>query len=628
MNRVAEEIRNRSGRWLAVLGLLRHVPPVLLVAAVLLNVLLGVLPLGFVVGMSVLLHGLPEAAGGAPGAWEALLAVLTVTGGAFVAQQVSAPFQSALGELVTRRVDQRCRGMLMEAALREVPATALDDPRSLDRLGAAREAFDRASASPGDAAAGALALIARYTQLAGAVALVGYAISPVAAAVIGATALAIRFGQRGSLGAFGDFYDGLAHDRRKASYVKSLATGVHTAKEVRLLGLLGWLRSRYAAEHGDYLAVMWRGRRRLLAGPFLLLSAVGVLGASAVLGMLVAEVAQGRTDLLRLGIALQAVMVLMRFGVYFPECDVQTQYGSIAYRALTAFRDEAHGRPALEVRAARSADGLPQAAIRFQGVGFAYPHEDRRVLEGIDLELPAGTSTAVVGLNGAGKTTLVKLLTRLYDPTSGSITADGIDLREIDPHAWYRRLSVVFQDFVRYELSAAENIALGTAESGATEADLREALRRAGAEAVVDALPDGLHTVLSREYRGGRDLSGGQWQRIVLARALHAARAGAGVMVLDEPTAQLDVRAEVEFFDRFLDITEGMTTLIISHRFSTVRHADQIVVLEHGGIAERGTHEELVAAGGRYAELFRLQAERFTTAEHDPDPRPLSDAAS
>jgi ATP-binding cassette subfamily B protein len=237
------------------------------------------------------------------------------------------------------------------------------------------------------------------------------------------------------------------------------------------------------------------------------------------------------------------------------------------------------------------------------------------VLRQLDLEFPAGTSTAVVGLNGAGKTTLVKLLCGLYQPTSGRISVDGADLEEFDVRSWQRRLAVIYQDYVRYELDAAANIGLGApGHLGDTKA-LERAIEWAGATEVTAALPDGLATVLSSRYSGGVDLSGGQWQRIALARALFAVQGGASVLLLDEPTAQLDARAEVAFFDRFLELTRGLTTVIISHRFSTVRRADRIVVLDGGRITERGSHEELMAAGGQYAELFKLQARRFADEE-------------
>jgi ABC-type multidrug transport system fused ATPase/permease subunit len=234
------------------------------------------------------------------------------------------------------------------------------------------------------------------------------------------------------------------------------------------------------------------------------------------------------------------------------------------------------------------------------------------VLERLDLTVPAGSSLAIVGQNGAGKTTLAKLMCRLYDPQSGTIEVDGIDLREFDIASWRARLAVVFQDFIRFELPMRDNVA----PSGAPDDDVLAALESAGAAGLA-----GLDTVLARGYEGGTDLSGGQWQRVALARALCAVRRGAGVVLLDEPTAQLDVRGEAEIFQRLLAATRRCTTILISHRFSTVRHADRICVLERGRVIELGTHDELMARGGRYRTMFDLQAQRFGATEDEEGAR-------
>jgi len=315
---------------------------------------------------------------------------------------------------------------------------------------------------------------------------------------------------------------------------------------------------------------------------------------------------------LGLSLAIQAIGIPLRFGVFFPEADVQTQYGMQAHDSMLEIeRAAAEGSLGRLRPGGRPAGEVPSTGIAFEKVSFAYPGSDRNVLDELDLEFPAGTSTAIVGLNGAGKTTLVKLLARLYEPTGGRIAVDGTGLAEFDARSWQRRLAVIYQDYVRYELDAAANIGLGAPERMGDLAALERACEWAGATEVTGALPDGLATVLSSRYSGGVDLSGGQWQRIALARALFAVQGGASVLVLDEPTAQLDVRAEVAFFDRFLELTQGLTTVVISHRFSTVRRADHIVVLESGRITEQGSHDELLAMDGRYAELFELQARRF-----------------
>jgi ABC-type multidrug transport system fused ATPase/permease subunit len=255
----------------------------------------------------------------------------------------------------------------------------------------------------------------------------------------------------------------------------------------------------------------------------------------------------------------------------------------------------------------REASGLPAREIRFRNLTFGYPG-GAPVLTGFDLTIPAGSSIAIVGQNGAGKTTLAKLLCRLYDPQAGSIEIDGVDLRDLSLHAWRSRLTAVFQDFIRFELPVRDNVA----PAGAPDDAVRTALESAGAANLA-----ALDTVLARGYEGGTDLSGGQWQRIALARALCAVSLGAGVVLLDEPTAQLDVKGEAEIFDRILAATRQCTTVLISHRFSTVRHADRICVLEGGRVVEIGSHDELMARGGRYRTMFDLQARRFRDAEDE-----------
>jgi len=249
-----------------------------------------------------------------------------------------------------------------------------------------------------------------------------------------------------------------------------------------------------------------------------------------------------------------------------------------------------------------------RSGIVFRNVSFTYSGNERVLMKNLDLTIPAGKIVAIVGANGAGKTTLLKLLCRFYDPTEGSIELDGINIRDLDLEGWRKRITAVFQDFIRFELSLRENVA----PQGAPDDVVMNALRLAGADQLAD-----LDTILARGYEGGTDLSGGQWQRVALARALCAVQLGAGVVVLDEPTAQLDVRGEAEIFDRILAATRGCTTILISHRFSTVRHADRICVVENGAVVELGTHDELMALGGRYRTMFDLQAQRFNATEDE-----------
>lgn len=576
-------------------------------ASLLLNALLGLLPGVFVLAASVLL----DRAVGGSGLSDEVYGWLGVVVGAFALQHVLAPFQPALTQAVARRVDRHCIARLLDVTLRRAPFGVLEDSAHEDLIADARAAFVRTVPAPGQAAAALPLLLARYLQLAFAVALVGYAAGPVGAAVTAVTALSIRFGVRGTLGRYAELWDSLAGHRRRTAYTRRLAIGTGAAKEIRLLGLMAWLSDRFDRDTMDGLLPLWVGSRRLQFWPFVALAVAGFAGGTAVFALLAHGAVQGHVDLFALGIGLQAALVTMRFGIAFPECDTQTQFGLESFHALERLE-------ALEKSAPRPAAGTapaprPEHNIRFEGVGFSYSPHVPPVLDGLDLEIPVGACTAIVGLNGAGKTTLVKLLARLYEPTEGRITVDGADLAAHSPESWQRRIAIVFQDFLRYELPAGENIGLGAPHLMHDEAALLDAVHRAGAAPVLAKLPDGLRTPLSRRYPGGHDLSGGQWQRMALARALLAVAGGASLLVLDEPTAQLDARGEVAFYDEFLAGagSRGITSVIISHRFSTVRHADQIVVVEHGRVIEQGDHDSLLRAGGRYAELFRLQAQRF-----------------
>ncbi len=588
--------------------------------SVLVNLVIGLLPLGFVVGTSVMIGRVPAFAhhhGSGP--WGAVLAAFALAIGALILQNVLSPLQAALGELVTRRADGHCARHLMTASLTEAPMAVLEQREALDKLNDARTGLVEYFTTPGAATAGMLALVARYAQLVGAVVLVGVVLGPLPAIVVACTALVARFGQRGSLGRWAGIIDSLSGARRRMAYVIDSGSSSALAKEMRVLGILPWFSARARRECDGYIRPYWRERRRIYFVPFLVFTALSLLGAIVVLVILRDEAVQGRLSVLELSLAIQAISVPLRFGVFFPEADVQTQYGMYAMSRIDELERRFTEGAAKVASGSLPATGLPQSEIRFERVRFAYPGSDEPVLDGLDLELPAGRSTAIVGLNGAGKTTLVKLLGRLYEPTGGRILVDGIDLAALDSRAWQRRIAVIFQDFVRYELDARTNVVLGAPDQAGDDAACARALAWAGAEEIVAGLPNGTATPLSSRYRGGVDLSGGQWQRIALARALFSVEAGASVLVLDEPTAQLDVRAEVAFFDRFLELTSGLTSIVISHRFSTVRRADRIVVLEGGRVVEDGSHDALLAEGGRYAELFALQARRFAEQEAEDE---------
>jgi len=603
------------GRWRSWWSIIQLVPAAgwVAVAAIVLNLVIGLLPLGFVIGTSV---AIGQVAGAGRGVSGGVLLPAGLAVAALLLQSVLSPFQAASTELISRRADGACVRRLMRVTLTQATVDLLEQSDVLDKMGDARRGLTEYSATPGAAVAGLIALTARYAQLAGGAVITGVVLGPVAALVITAAALAARFGERGAQTAYSLLRSRSAAARRKVYYILDTGSSLAAAKEIRMLGTLPWWRERGRRDSGAYLRPLWRARRRIRLALVTVYGLVVLAGTVAGLVMVLDAANHRGLSVLGLSLALQAVLIAARFGVYFPEADNQTQDGMQARGSMLEIERAIARRAPRRLRAGgRQAGQAPVSGIAFEKVSFAYPGSGRTVLRELDLEFPAGTATAIVGLNGSGKTTLVKLLSGLLEPTGGRITVDGAGLAELDARSWQQRLAVIYQDYVRYELDAAANIGLGApVHLGDAEA-LERAIDWAGAADVIAALPDGLATVLSSRYSGGVDLSGGQWQRIALARALFAVQAGASVLVLDEPTAQLDVRAEVAFFDRFLDLTRGLTTLVISHRFSTVRRADRIAVLDGGRITEQGSHEELMAAGGQYAELFGLQARRFASEE-------------
>jgi ATP-binding cassette, subfamily B, bacterial len=387
--------------------------------------------------------------------------------------------------------------------------------------------------------------------------------------------------------------------RRHTSYAYDLATEPAAAKEVRLFGLSPWLLERFTAHRlhlHDLQYTATRLRERSLAGALLI-----VLAANVLLFWLLARAGYDG----RLG--LQAVVTYA--GAAFGASSIA--FGGLSW-ALDGAAAPVVAILALEPEMARSGALSPGSTapvtfarapeIRFRDVTFTYPTGSRPVLEGFDLTIPAGASLAIVGQNGAGKTTIAKLLCRLYDPDSGSIEVDGVDLRDLDLAAWRHHVAAVFQDFVRYELPLADNVSPLGGDRGRVE----DALQRAGALGLA-----GLDAPMAKGYPGGVELSGGQWQRVALARAIAKVGGGANVVLLDEPTAMLDVRGESEIFRRVLESTSETTTILVSHRFSTVRQAELICVVEHGRAIELGSHDELMALGGRYHTMYDLQASRF-----------------
>ena len=582
--------------------LLGHANPRRVLALIGVEVVRAVLPLGVIAVIGVLVGRVVEG-GGIAVPLAAMSALLLV-------QQLVAPLRAAVQWSVIREVDGEVRSRAMEAACRPAGIASLEDSVTLNLLALAGGNIDKHwDATPGGAAAAFVALGARYVQLAGAAVVLAQVSVPVTAGLLALVIPSFVLCRRWAGLRIQVHRDTLGVGRA-SRYTAGIANAPPYAKEARLFSLVRWIHDRYGGQWDQITTPRRAVSRITVRRTVTLLVALSPLVALAC-------VAVGRAGLdgdpgpQGLAVAFQATLLLLAILDPRGEETYQLDFGLAAHDALVEVEQRiAAMAPLGRTRSGRSAIGLPSGAISLSGVSFSYGGTTK-VLDRLDLTIPAGTSVAIVGVNGAGKTTLVKLLAGLYELEAGEITVDGIALDELDLRSWRRQLAVIFQDFLRYELSAADNVGFG-GPSVARDGDaLDRVAARAGVADVVSSLPGGWDTPLARQYTGGADLSGGQWQRVALARALYAVEAGARVLVLDEPTANLDVRAEAELFRDFLQLTSGLTTILISHRFSTVRHADLICVLDGGRVVEQGSHEDLVAAGGRYARLFGLQAARF-----------------
>jgi len=597
-----------AGVW-AVLRLLPRISPwltILLAAVVLVS---SSLPLAVTVVAGLLVGSVPAAVGtglDSP-AGQRTLALLGLAALLIVVERLLAPFGASLAAVFGRRLDRYLQERTMQAVGHPEGIGHLEDPEILDLIDSAR-GVGRDGLRPGDAVAALASLVPSWAQALGSAAILLSFRWWLGLLWLALWPLLLYYLQREYLHV-GEVRYGQATVLRRADYYRDLALKPAAAKEVRVWGLAGWLSERYDQAWQRAMQPVWRTRRPGRAVLWLATLAVVAINLLSY-GLLAWAGAQGELGLGALAVYIQATLAAGGLRA-FDDANMILSNAAVAVPRALALQERLAAAPRRST--VQLPDQAPRDAISFRGVAFRYPGQERAVLDGLELTIAAGRSLAIVGLNGAGKTTLIKLLCRLYEPSAGRITVDGVDLRELDPRAWRKRMTAIFQDFVRYQLPARDNIAVGG--QAETEQPLRVAARKAGALELIEGLPRGWDTVLSREYEGGVDLSGGQWQRIALARALFAVEHGARVLILDEPTANLDVRAEAELYDRFLDITHGLTTILISHRFSTVRRADRIVVLDGGRVAEAGTHDQLMAAGGRYAAMFRVQAERFGNDE-------------
>jgi ABC-type multidrug transport system fused ATPase/permease subunit len=555
----------------------------------------GTLSVGFALAMGGLTAAVQHGTGFA--------APLATVGVVFVLLQMLTPLHAAIGANLGDATAAWLYDRLMDACIRPPGIGHLENPTLATDLTVARD-FDLGLTGPPlnvalDFIGGALVM----TVSGFASALVLFRFTWWAPLVLAPAWLATHYLLRESGVWFDRNTNEVRRAQRDADYTFNLAVDPPASKELRVFGLGDWAVDRFVRQRTRLHELQYQAtrlRERPVAWSLLIVFAANV----AVFSALAIAVGSGR-------------ITLGDFVVY-AFCAVGTS--AIAFGGLNWALDGAAAPVAAVMRLEHAiapagalrigplpAGQAPAHHIRFNNVTFAYPGS-APVLDGFDLSIAAGSSLAIVGQNGAGKTTLAKLLCRLYDPHSGSIEVDGVDVRDLDLVSWRTRLAAVFQDFVKFELPLRDNVA----PAGAPEDSIRASLEDAGASTLA-----GLDTVLARGYEGGTDLSGGQWQRVALARALCAVKNGARIVLLDEPTAQLDVRGEAEIFERLLTATRHATTILISHRFSTVRRADQICVLEDGRVMELGSHDELMAKGGRYKTMFDLQAQRFGATEDE-----------
>jgi len=539
---------------------------------------------------------------GSPAAGR-VTAALLLLGGLYLANNVVPAARSVLGTWLAARVDNEIRLDLMGMMLAPAGIGHLEDPDITDEV---TRAGSLGLFTPGAAVSGMASILETRLTSAGSFALVVMFRWWLGIGLL-LVALAIEAKARRNYMETARIVYRQTQDLRRSDYVRTMTLG-GAPKDLRIFGLVEWMVERFTRHFLESMQAVWRERSQSAAfmhwaGPAMLgyhLIAFLVIGLAGVHG----SISVGRVAVLIA--ATTGIRAFISYGLH----RTRTEYGATAYLPIMDLEDKIAKHGDLP-RGGIDPASMPAAEIRFEHVAFRYPGRDADVYTDLNLTIPAGRSVAIVGANGAGKTTFCKLLARCYEPTAGRITVDGVDLRDIDPRLWQRRVAAIFQDFVSFPLSVRDNVGFGSIEHVDDQDALEGAARRAEALDLVNELPHGWDTVLHKVFDKGTELSGGQAQRVALARALFAVDGGAGLLLLDEPTAALDVRTEAALFGRYLELTRGLTSVLISHRFSTVRRADHIFVLQDGTVTEEGSHDELVARGGRYAEMFELQASRF-----------------
>ena len=564
-----------------------------------LTLIAGVLPAGIAYVGALIVDAVVAAISAAEPDIRGVIGLVLFEGGLVATLAAAQRGLSMCQSLLRAQLGQRVNVMILEKAL-TLELAHFEDSEFYDKLTRARR---EASSRP-------LSLVMRSFGLAqNAVSLASYGVllvqfSPWAVAVLLLAGLPAFVAEAKFSGDAFRLFRWRSPETRMQMYLETVLAREDHAKEVKLFGLGPRLLGRYRSIFDR----LYRADRALTIRRDTWGFVLGLLGTAALYGAYVWIAISTVKGAITLG-QMTMYFALFRQGQSAVSAGLaaiggmyeDNLYLSTLYEYLET---EVTRPPGVQKRGP-----LPQDGVRFESVSFTYPGASEAALEDITLHLRPGSSLALVGENGSGKTTLIKLLTRLYDPTTGRITLEGLDLREWEPSALRERIGVIFQDFARYQLQVGENVGAGDEHSFEDEARWREAAEKGQAAGFIERLPAGYRTQLGKWFKDGRELSGGQWQKVALSRAFM--RTGADVLVLDEPTSSMDARAEAEVFEHFRKLASDRITILISHRFSTVRMADQIVVIDRGRIVERGNHEELMRLGGTYASLFRLQARGY-----------------
>ena len=596
-------------RWVlpALIGYSFSAAPGLTTLTAVTAVVAGAAPVGITVAIGGLVDGLTSAVGkglGTPAArecyrWVAVIVVL------FFLTHLAESARTALGRDLGRRVTGRLGERVMMAAAGPATIGHLEDPAYLSRLGRAR-GDGTIDMPPGEAVFGFSTRASLWVTSIGSAALltrVAWGLGLVVFAVF--VVIHSRLVRNYRIAVVETVNQ--TEKLRRTSYLRDVPTTPGAAREVRVFGLAAFFRDAYLSEWRANMTEVWRRRREHDLFVVVVVAVTGVTVASAFyyLGYRAATGGMTVGDLAIGGLAVRALLAVLRAD----DNDLRMGFGAKAAAESLAF-------PVVPGPAGPDKEPWPEpvATIYCEELRFRYGGAADEVLHGLNLAIPAGQSLAVVGLNGAGKTTLARLIAGLDAPSGGCVRVGGTPIEDANRRSWQRQVVAVFQDFGRYELTVRDNIAFGSLAHADDTDGLRAVARQAGLLKFIEGLPNGWDTVMSSGFADGVDASGGEWQRIAIARALFGLRHGARLLIMDEPAASLDARAEAQLYDTFHQLTAGATTVAISHRFATVRKAERVVVLEGGQITEDGPHEELITAGGRYAELFRLQAKRFEEA--------------